>query len=52
MFDGPGGLADRNARLEEHLANEIESAAARAFWTFCKADRGTPSPLPTSIKEA
>ncbi len=31
MFDGPGGLSDRNATLESFLANEVEAPAAAAL---------------------
>ncbi len=31
MFDGPGGLADRDSSIEIFLANEVEGPAARAI---------------------
>ncbi len=31
MFDGPGGLADRDATLESFLADEVEGPAAEAM---------------------
>jgi uncharacterized protein DUF4238 len=31
LFDGPGGLADREATLESFLANEVEGPAAKAL---------------------
>src|SRR5947209_20426513 len=40
MFDGPGGLADRESTLESFLANEVEGPAADAMREICSRQRG------------
>jgi hypothetical protein len=37
LFAGPGGLADRGRRLEEHLAQEVEGPAAQSLREFVAA---------------
>jgi hypothetical protein len=49
MFDGPGGLADPNARLEAFLASEVEGAAACEFQSFCRNARGARGNLPPAL---
>ena len=36
MFDGPGGLADRDSTIESFLANEVEGPAAKAIKELCR----------------
>jgi hypothetical protein len=48
MFDGPGGIADRDAKLEDLLA-AIESAAARSLSMFTKAAPGSRGALPLPL---
>lgn len=49
MFDGPGCLADRNATIENFLANEVEGPAAGAIRELCSSPSkivdGLPPPL-------
>ena len=49
MFDGPGCLADRKAKLETFLANEVERPAAEALRELCRRSTGTVAELPPAL---
>jgi hypothetical protein len=49
MFDGPGGLADRESTLESFLANEVEGPAAGAMRDVCLRPRGSGGDLPPAL---
>lgn len=49
LFAGPGGLADRNASLESHLAAEVESPAAFALRTFLSRPQGERALIPSEL---
>jgi hypothetical protein len=49
MFDGPGGLADREATLESFLANEVEGPAAAAMREVNSRPPGTNGELPPAL---
>jgi hypothetical protein len=49
LFSGPGGLADRRRRLEEHLAEQVEGPAARALREFVAAPIGTVKEIPSAL---
>jgi hypothetical protein len=49
MFDGPGGLLDRDATLESFLANEVEGPAAVALRETCHRPVGTIDNLPAAL---
>lgn len=49
MFDGPGGLVDRNATLEAFLASEVEGPAADAMKEVCGRPRGSGGELPPAL---
>jgi hypothetical protein len=49
MFDGPGGLADRDATLENFLAREVEGPAAEAMREVCSWPLGTAGELPPAL---
>ncbi len=49
MFDGPGGLEDETKTLEDHLACEVEPAAAKAIWSFIREPHDKRKELPPSI---
>jgi hypothetical protein len=49
MFDGPGGLADRGATLEEFLAREVEGPAAEAMREVCRRRARTGLELPPAL---
>jgi hypothetical protein len=49
LFDGPGGLADRDATLEKFLAQEIEGPAAQAMKEFCNRVPGTGGDIPQPL---
>lgn len=49
MFDGPGCLADREATLESHLANEVEGPAAVAMSGVNRWSPGTGGELPPAL---
>jgi hypothetical protein len=46
MFDGPGGLEQVDATLENFLATEVEAPAADALLSFCRGDVGSRRDLP------
>ncbi|MGH9671400.1 MAG: DUF4238 domain-containing protein [Terriglobales bacterium] len=49
MFDGPGGLADRNATLESFLAAAVEGPAAKAMREVCRSPSGAVGSLPPAL---
>lgn len=49
MFDGPGGLADRDATLESFLAQEVEGPAAEAMREVCSGALGSGGELPPAL---
>jgi hypothetical protein len=49
LFDGPGGLADRESTLESFLANEVEGPAAEAMREVSCWPSGTGGTLPTAL---
>lgn len=49
LFAGPGGLADRQARLEEYIAQQVEGPAARALRTFCDVPIGQVKEIPPEL---
>lgn len=49
MFDGPGGLTDRDSTLEAFLANEVEGPAADAMREVCLRPRGSGGTLPPAL---
>ena len=49
LFDGPGGLADRNATLESFLANEVEGPAAAAIREVCRQPYGSGFEMPPAL---
>jgi len=49
MFDGPGGLADRDATLESFLANEVEGPAAKVLRELCRQPAGSIEELPPAL---
>jgi len=49
MFDGPGGLADRQSSLESFLANEVEGPAAKAMREVGLRPRGSGGSLPSAL---
>ena len=49
LFSGPGGLADRRQRLEEHLAGQVEGPAAQALREFLAAPIGSVKEIPSSL---
>jgi len=49
MFDGPGGLADRDATLESFLANEVEGPAAKVLRELCRQSAGSIDELPPTL---
>ncbi len=49
MFDGPGGLADRDATLESFLAHEVEGPAAEAMREVCRWPSGSEVELPPAL---
>ena len=48
-FDGPAGLADRDATLESFLANEVEGPAAAAMREVSRWPPGIRGELPSSL---
>ncbi len=48
LYDGPGGLTDRDATIEAHLA-KIESAASTAIRKFSMTDMGQSTTIPPEI---
>jgi hypothetical protein len=48
-FDGPGGLADRDATLESFLAKEVEGPAALAMREVCRWPSGTAGSMPAAL---
>lgn len=49
LFVGPGGLADRRRRLEEHLAEQVEGPAAQALREFVAAPIGSVKEIPSAL---
>lgn len=49
MFDGPGGLADRDATLESFLANEVEGPAAEAMREVCRWRSDSAGEMPPAL---
>lgn len=49
MFDGPGGLADRESTLESFLANEVEGPAAEAMREICSRQGGSGGAIPPAL---
>jgi len=49
LFAGPGGLADRERRLEEYIAGQIEGPAAPALRSFCDIAIGQPKEIPPEL---
>ncbi len=49
MFDGTGGLADRDATLESFLAHEVEGPAAEAMREVCRWPVGSSGELPHAL---
>ncbi len=49
MFDGPGGLADRETTIESFLANEVEGPAAEAMREVCSRPAGSGGELPPPL---
>lgn len=49
MFNGPGGLANRESTLEIFLANQIEGPAAHAIREFCARSSGSNDQLPPAL---
>jgi hypothetical protein len=49
MFDGPGGLADRNSTIESFLANEVDGPAAEAMREVCRWPVGRGGQLPAAL---
>jgi ParE toxin of type II toxin-antitoxin system, parDE len=49
MFDGPGGLADRETTIESFLANEVESPAADAMREVCARTPGGGGDIPPAL---
>jgi hypothetical protein len=49
MFDGPGGLSDRDATLENFLANEVEGPAAAALREVGRQPPGCIDQLPPAL---
>jgi hypothetical protein len=49
MFDGPGGLPDRDATLESFLANEVERPAAAALREVVRQPPGCIDKLPPAL---
>lgn len=49
MFEGPGGLADRDATLESFLAREVEGPAAVAMREICNWTSGSGGELPPAL---
>jgi hypothetical protein len=49
LFDGPGGLADRESSLESFLANEVEGLAAQAIREVCLRPHGSDIVLQTAL---
>lgn len=49
MFDGPGGLADRESTLESFLANEVEGPAAEAMREVCSRQPGSSGAIPPAL---
>jgi hypothetical protein len=49
MFDDPGGLADRNATLENFLAREVEGPAAEAMREVCCRASASGGELPVAL---
>jgi hypothetical protein len=49
MFNGPGGLADRDSTLESYLAHEIEGPAADAMRCVCERPPGSGLGLPPAL---
>lgn len=49
MFDGPGGLADRDSTLESFLANEVEGPAAKALQEVCNWPVGSGGDIPAAL---
>ena len=49
LFDGPGGLADRERRLEQYIAEQIEGPAAPALRAFSNIPIGQPKEIPPEL---
>jgi hypothetical protein len=49
LFDGPGGLQNRNSSLESFLAREVEAPAAAAMKTLCNSGRSNLSNIPPPV---
>jgi hypothetical protein len=49
LFAGPGGLADREASIEDYLATHVESPAAFALRGFVSRPRGERSAVPAEV---
>jgi hypothetical protein len=49
MFNGPGGLSDRDATLENFLANEVEGPAAAALREVGRQPPGRIDKLPPAL---
>jgi len=49
LFSGPGGLADRRRRLEDHLAQEVEGPTSQALRHFLAAPIGSVREIPSAL---
>jgi hypothetical protein len=49
LFGGPGGLADRRRRLEDHLAQQVEGPASQALRHFLAAPIGSVKEIPSPL---
>lgn len=49
LFQGSGGLADREQRLEDFLAQQVEGPAAQALRRFVSASLGTVKEVPAEL---
>lgn len=49
LFEGPGGLSDRTATLEDFLANKVEGPASLALRTISSVVSGDISALPEPL---
>jgi len=49
LFDGPGGLADPSAKLENFLADEVEGPAAVVMKELCSRPSGALRELPQPL---
>src|SRR6266404_1611659 len=49
LFDGPGGLANADAKIESFLANEVEGPASISLREFCDRNNSEALTLPEPL---